>query len=101
MRLLRSGYHLPVGRRCDVGDSPLTVRSTRTTLRKRLALVRSGPPYERLTGRTSVAAVNEADDLELSNDSIARARDAKDGRRSRSDFADVLCWAASRYRPDQ
>ncbi len=41
--------------------------------------------------RISVAAVNEADDVQFPIDSIKRANVAKEGRRSRSDPADILC----------
>ena len=41
----------------------------------------------------AVATVTEAADAELRDDSITRARVVKEGRRSRSDLADALCWA--------
>lgn len=49
----------------------------------------------RPTERISVAAVNEANDVELPDNSITRAHAEKEGRRSRSDLADILCCAGA------
>lgn len=53
--------------------------------------------FERPTGSVAVAAINEADDIELRNDCITRARDVEEGRRSRSDLADVHWWSRSDF----
>ena len=64
MRPARVGGRNPVGRRYPAGNSGLDDHGPRTTLRKHTAVVRSGPPYDRLTEGTAVTARAEGKRVE-------------------------------------